>query len=149
MSTEFAISLVRQNILTAEQFLELVEAAQSDQLPLSAVALRANRLTVHQVHRILAIRDRDCKPFSEIALECGYLSEPQLNQLRIMQIQTRPLLREKIVDLGLLTANEVRGLYHGFVARREAIEVQRQRPRPPKFKAASKTGWQTSRLAKR
>ncbi len=132
MSTEFAIDLVRQHILAAQQFVDLTEAVSADQLPLGAVAIRTNRLTIHQVMKILDLQETRQERFGEIALELGLLDDTDLRYLLGQQLQTRPSMRQKIVELGMLSAEQVRWLFRTFMRRRNR-EVERHQPPRPKF----------------
>ena len=114
MSVEFSIYLVREKILSAEQFVDLMAAQSPDRIPLGSLAIRANILTVRQVVAILNEQERLPRRFGDVARDLNFMTRAKVDRLVQMQREQCPNICRTLVALGYLSPDQVRALFQQF-----------------------------------
>lgn len=164
MSLKFGIYLVEQRIISPEQFCGLVKIQQEALASLASVAIRKNMMTIKQVANVLDEQElTPGKSFIQIALESDFLDRADAQQLFQEQQRTSPTIRKLVQECGLLTERQTSVLFQHYqktgtrpIKARPAAEIdrpagnhndqadtlhaandsdiERQRPRAPKYK---------------
>ena len=111
----FGLYLVKKGRITANQFVEALEAQLASRPQLGALAIETGKLSVRQVFHVLRMQaDRPEEMFGVLAQEAGFLREDDLAAL--LDCQTRRVLPliQVIVNLGFCTAYEAEELFSGY-----------------------------------
>jgi hypothetical protein len=141
MSISFAIALVREQVISAEQFVELMATQAAHQIPLGTLAIRANMLTVRQVVDVLKAQEERGGRFGENAVEMGLLNRSQVDRLLAMQQSKLPCLADLLVETKVLSRSQVNALRSAHF-NTSMILSSRLRPKP-KFSSARSSSPQT------
>ncbi len=105
---QFGVYLVRQGVISAEQFVDAVEQQLSQRLAFGELAFKTRMLSVHQLFAVLNDQVESNEAFGCIAVRLGYLSQDDVAKLLRLQIDVGPTLESTLVDIGaidLATAN--------------------------------------------
>jgi len=99
----FGDYLIKNNIITKEQFNEVMECQKKSRVKLGLIAVTEKLLTVKQsdeVNNLQAIMD---KRFGDIAIEKGYLTEDQVSHLLSQQGNSYLLFVQTLIEKEYLT----------------------------------------------
>jgi hypothetical protein len=103
-SVEFGQFLVARGLLTEADLNEALDIQQERQSLLGQIAIREQYMTVRQVMDVLRGQAGGASPFGEVAVQLGYLDKPDVEELLILQHNTRPRLTDVLIEQGRLTA---------------------------------------------
>jgi len=103
----FGDYLIKNNIITKEQFNEVIEYQKKSRVKLGLIAVTEKLLTVQQtdeVNQLQAVMD---KRFGDIAIEKGYLTEDQVSHLLSLQGNSYLLFVQTLIEKHNLTLEDI------------------------------------------
>ncbi|MBX3437453.1 MAG: hypothetical protein KF861_08190 [Planctomycetaceae bacterium] len=104
-----ASRLCVKQVITTAQFAEAVELQLSRRPSLGTLAVQRGMMTVDQVTAVSAQQsDEPDRAFGELAVDLGFLAREQLARLMFEQSDQAPSLGDILVEIGALTAEELR-----------------------------------------
>jgi len=117
---QFGMYLVENGVITCEDFYEALKLQLGTRPQLGALAIEKRKLTMRQVLSVLqAQSDTPDEKFGELALKRGYLTEADLAWLLHEQsVRVKPF-GELLVDMGVMSADEMERHYREY---RQALE---------------------------
>jgi hypothetical protein len=124
---QFGIHLVRGGVLSADDFVDVVERQLRERPPLGMLAIEHHKLSIKQLFAVLEAQVEDPKPFGRLAVELGFLSQADLLQLVGMQSERGRPEAEHVVEMGLVDSATVCRELQRF---RAASRDQRQELEP-------------------
>lgn len=99
---DFGIYLVRRGLISADDYVDAIEAQLKARRKLGELALSSRKLTMRQLMSILDAQVDSPKPFGELAVEMGYLTQDDVLALLGMQVDTCPSILEILCELPIL-----------------------------------------------
>ncbi len=116
----FALYLLRRDVITTDQFAQLVEAHLDEQAPLGQLAIEQGVLGVREVLKVLRLQsDLPHDRFGETAVELELLTRDQVAELLMKQASRRRPMSQLVVDFGFLTEDQARQEMQAFRRRQE------------------------------
>ncbi|MFT7620775.1 MAG: hypothetical protein ACI97A_004433 [Planctomycetota bacterium] len=109
----FGEYLVSRGIVTVRDVLRSLCWQHEQQEPIGRIALRHRCLNVHQVMRILGSQGDDrikagetggARMFGEYAVELGYMEPAEVEELLVLQINSRPSIGAALVERGTIAS---------------------------------------------
>ena len=98
----FGNYLLRENIITQEQFISIM-ASESNIVPrLCTLALYAGYMTAGEVDEVNAAISESGEKFSERAMSEGLLSEDQMKNLKSLDVPKYLSFAQAIIDKGII-----------------------------------------------
>jgi len=105
---QFGLYLVNHGLITANQFVQALEAQLASRPLLGSLAIETGKLSVKQVFSILRSQaDMPQKLFGELAVQHGFLAEDDLSGLLYQQSQRGNSMALILVELGFAEANDI------------------------------------------
>lgn len=100
--TRFGQFLVNNDIISDSVLMEaLVKQKQSEET-IARIAIAKRILSVKQMLSILNQQADSCDSFKAVALRLGYLTKDEVDVLQDLQQQSRPMLGEILVEMGVM-----------------------------------------------
>jgi hypothetical protein len=116
----FLVHLLDLGLLTADQSVTVLRHLATHSIPLGRIARVEGMMTTHAVMDTLSLQAaRPGARFGELAMELGFLEEGQISALILAQIRRQPRVEDIVVELGLLTQEQVTEARRTFLHRRE------------------------------
>ena len=111
MGLRLALQLLNTEVISTQQFIELIENYESSATPEIAVALSYNFVTVQQAEQALKFIDEQAgRTFGVVAQKLGMLNASQIEKIRKIQDSTRRGIDQLVVDLGWLSQSQINAL---------------------------------------
>ena len=105
---QFGIYLLKQRTITAEQLIEAMQLQVERVVPLGIIAMEEGRLAVRDVLSILRVQsDLPNDRFGDIAIDLGLMSRRDLAELLMIQSDRRMPIGDCLVELDILTSEQV------------------------------------------
>jgi hypothetical protein len=104
---QFGIHLVRAGVLSADDFVDVVERQLRERPPLGMLAIEHHKLSMKQLFAVLEAQVEDPKPFGRLAVELGFLSQSDVLALVGLQSECGRPEAEHVVEMGLLDSATV------------------------------------------
>jgi hypothetical protein len=101
------IHLVRRGLLSAADFVDLIERQLLTRPPLGELAIETHKLSMHQLFEVLDAQSDGNRPFGAVAVELGFMKTLDLEQLLGLQCERMKPLSDLLVEMGLLDAATV------------------------------------------
>ncbi len=114
---KFGEFLVQRHTVATTHLVAALERQRQAQQPLGRIALRHELLSINEVFNILKLQadridaqtnDQDDYLFGDLAIELGFLNEEELFKILRIQLETRPALGDTLVEMGVLTTDQLR-----------------------------------------
>lgn len=103
----FGDYLVKNNIITASQFNEVMEHQKTTRVKLGLIAVSKKLLTINQSNEINLLQSQMDKRFGDIAIEKGYLNNEQLTLLLSLQGNEYLQFVQTLIDKNILTLEDI------------------------------------------
>lgn len=100
--TRFGQFLVNNDIVTDAMVFEALVLQQKRQDNVASIAIAKRFLTVKQVLTIFNVQTDSCLSFTDMAVSLGYLTANEVSELLLLQQQSRPMLGEILVEMGVM-----------------------------------------------
>lgn len=110
----FGEYLLRNEVVTREQFLSAMSRIKTSRLKLGTIAMSRGLMDPAQVDECCFLQTREDKRFGEIAIERGYLTWAQVEDLLSAQEPTYILLGQILVEDGLINHIELEELINNY-----------------------------------
>jgi hypothetical protein len=104
---QLGIHLVRRGLLSAADFVDVVERQLLTRKPLGELAIETHKLSMHQLFAVLEAQSDIQRPFGAIAVERGFLKPEDVEQLLGIQSERMETIDRLVVEMGLLDAATV------------------------------------------
>jgi hypothetical protein len=111
---QFGIHLVRRGLLSAADFVDVIEQQLLSRPPLGELAIETHALTMKQLFQVLAAQVDVQRPFGAMAFELGYLQLEDVERLLGLQCERSRSLSELVIEMGLLDAETVERERRGY-----------------------------------
>jgi hypothetical protein len=99
---DFGIYLVRRGLISADDYVDAIEAQLKARRKLGELALSSRKLTMRQLMSILDAQLDSPKPFGELAIEMGFLTQNDVLELLGMQVDMCPSILEVLSEMPIL-----------------------------------------------
>ena len=99
---QFGLHLIRQGLITSDDFVQVADHQQSQRPLFGALAIELRRLSIHQVFEILSVQAESSKPFGRVAVDLLYLTEAEVMELLGRQSDRCQPFAKLVVELGIL-----------------------------------------------
>jgi hypothetical protein len=130
MSLKFAIQLLDENIVSQDQFIDLVRKHEDSCLPSMAIAISQNFITIRQARQILELQtERPELTFEEAAYEFGILSIEQCRKIASAQENSRRGVERIAVDAGVCTKDQI-DAFGQLLSKKSPVKHQSNLPTP-------------------
>ncbi len=110
----FGKYLQDKEVITAEQYQELLEEIKSTRLRLGLLAVVNEMMTEAQAEEVNQLQQVQDRRFGDIAVDKGYLTEEQVSSLLKMQGDQYLLFVQALIDHGYLTLEGVQKELKGY-----------------------------------
>lgn len=100
--TRFGQFLVNNDIVTEVMVFEALLMQEKRQENIARIAIGKRFLTVKQVLTIFNKQTDSCVSFTDMAVSLGYLTVSEVSELLSLQQQSRPMLGEILVEMGVM-----------------------------------------------
>jgi len=100
--TRFGQFLVNNDIVTEVMVFEALLMQEKRQENIARIAIGKRFLTVKQVLTIFNKQTDSCVSFTDMAVSLGYLTASEVSELLSLQQQSRPMLGEILVEMGVM-----------------------------------------------
>lgn len=104
---QFGTYLVRNGIISANQFVEAEELRQESRLPIGELALHLGKLPLSQFNQVVRHQARTCLSFGESVMQLGYLGERDLADLLKLQADRAKKLDDILIESGAVSRGEI------------------------------------------
>jgi len=125
---QFGLSLLKQGVITSEQFVDALKLQLASRPQLGAIAIEFEKLSVREVFSILREQAKEAETkqrFGELAVESRLLDEEELASLLYFQsVRVRPM-EEIFVEQGILSVETAGQYWRSY--RRSSHHGQRAR----------------------
>jgi CheY-specific phosphatase CheX len=110
----FGNYLLGKNIITQDQFSQILEYGKSNRVKLGLIAVEQKLLTVAKADEINQLQMKMDKRFGDIAIEKGYLNEDEVSRLLKLQGNPYLLFVQAALDNDILSKEKVDACLVGF-----------------------------------
>jgi len=100
--TRFGQFLVNSDVVTEVMVFEALVMQEKRQENIARIAIGKRFLTVKQVLTIFNKQTDSCVRFTDMAVSLGYLTASEVSELLSLQQQSRPMLGEILVEMGVM-----------------------------------------------
>lgn len=119
VENRFSYWLVGRQIVDGAEMFEVAQSSRPPEVRLGESAFSREWLTKADVKRILDIQESTAERFGAIVYRLNLLTEQQLAVLLADQSECPDILTAKLIDAGLINAQEAEALFAQFIHERE------------------------------
>ncbi len=113
---QFGIFLVRNGVISADDFVEVVECMLEQRPKFGTLALETHKLNMHQLFELLSVQDISTEPIGQIAMRLGFMTSHDVSEVLELQAARTPLLNEVLIETGILDERTLGSELHAFRA---------------------------------
>lgn len=104
---DFGVYLVRRGLITADDYVDIIEQQSASRRRLGELALRNRKLSMKQVLKVLDAQVDSTRPFGKLAVDKGYMTHSELLDLLGLQSELTPTISDVLIERMILDERAV------------------------------------------